>query len=88
MNMAVIKKKVWPKFFKMVESGKKRFELRVADFKIKTGDVLLLQEWNPRTKKYTGKQISKKVNYVLKFKLNDFGQKKIIEKKGLYVIQL
>ena len=85
--MAIIKKKIWPKWFNLVKSGKKKFELRLADFRVKKGDVLILEEWNPKTKKYTGRKIKKKVKYVLKFKLNDFGQKKKIEKKGLYVIQ-
>jgi len=85
--MAIIEKKIWPKYFELVKSGKKRFELRLADFKIKKGDTLVLKEWNPKKKEYTGRKIKKKVNYVLKFKLNDFGQKKEIEKRGLYVIQ-
>ena len=85
--MATIKKKIWPEFFKLVKSGKKKFELRVADFKIKAGDTLVLQEWNPKTKKYTGRKLAKKVNLVWKFGLNDFGQKKLVEKKGLFVIQ-
>lgn len=86
-TMAVIKKKIWPKYFKLVKSGKKKFELRLADFKIKAGDTLLLKEWNSKKKEYTGRKIKKKVKYVLKFNLNDFGQKKEIENKGLYIIQ-
>ena len=86
--MKTIKKKTWPKIFELVKSGKKRFDVRVADFKVKEGDVLVLEEWNPKMKKYTGRKMKKKVKYVLKFKLNDFGQKKEIEKRGLYVIQL
>ena len=85
--MVIIEKKIWPKYFGLVKSGQKRFELRLADFKIKGGDILVLREWNPKKKEYTGRKITKKVNYVLKFKLNDFGQKKEIEKRGLYVIQ-
>jgi len=85
--MATIKKKIWPEYFKLVKSGRKNFELRLADFKVKTGDTLILEEYNPKTKKYTGRKITKKVKYLLKFNLNDFGQKKEIEKKGLYVIQ-
>lgn len=85
--MAIIRKKIWPEWFKLIKSGKKKFELRLADFRVKEGDVLLLEEWDPKTKKYTGKRIKKKVKYVLKFKLNDFGQEKEIKKKGLYVIQ-
>lgn len=85
--MAKIKKKIWPKYFELVKSGKKKFELRLADFKIKQGDILLLEEWNPKTKKYTGRKIKKKVNYAFKFNLDDFNQKKEIEKRGLFVIQ-
>ncbi|PJE72767.1 MAG: RNA-binding protein [Candidatus Tagabacteria bacterium CG10_big_fil_rev_8_21_14_0_10_40_13] len=85
--MAVIKKKIWPKYFELVKSGKKKFELRLADFRIRVGDILILKEWDPKRKEYTGRKIKKKVKYILKFNLNDFGQKKDIEKKGLYVIQ-
>ena len=85
--MKIIKKKIWPGYFKDIKSGKKKFELRMADFKIKVGDTLLLEEWNPKKKKYTGRKIERKVKYLLKFNLDDFGQKKEIEKKGLYVIQ-
>ena len=83
----LIKKKIWPKYFELVKSGKKRFELRLADFDIKEGDILLLEEWDPKTKQYTGRKIKKKVDFVLKSNLDDFGQKKEIKKKGLYVIQ-
>ena len=85
--MAIIKKKSWPDDFKLVKSGKKKFEWRVADFKIKTGDSLVLEEWNPKTKKYTGKKLTKKVTFVRRLKLNEYGQKKLIEKKGFYIIQ-
>ena len=86
--MAIIKKKVLPQYFELIESGKKRFELRAADFKIREGDTLTLEEWNPKTKKYTGRRIKKRVGYTLKFSLNQFGQEDIIKKRGFYVIQL
>jgi len=85
--MSIIIKKINPKYFELVKSGKKKFELRLADFKIKAGDTLILQEWNSKTKKYTGRELRKKANFVLRFKLNDFSQAKEIHKKGLYIIQ-
>ena len=85
--MAIIKKKIWPEYFELVNSGEKRFELRLADFDIKEGDTLILEEWDPKINQYTGRTIEKKVDYILKFNLDDFGQKKEIEEKGLYVIQ-
>lgn len=85
--MAEIRKKIWPETFKLVASGKKKFELRLADFEINEGDTLILEEWNPETKQYTGRTIEKKVELVRKFNLDDYGQKKEIEEKGLYIIQ-
>ena len=86
--MAIIKKKIWTEYFDLVNSGKKKFELRLADFDIKEGDTLILEEWDSKNKKYTGRKIEKKVSYVLKFKLDDFGQKEEINDKGLIVIQM
>ena len=85
--MAEIKKKIWPEYFELVAGGKKKFEMRLNDFEINEGDVLVLEEWNPQTKQYTGRKIEKKVDYILKFKLDDFGQKEEIEEKGLQIIQ-
>lgn len=86
-SMSTIKKKIWPENFELVKSGKKKFEIRLADFDIKEGDTLVLEEWNPETKEYTGRKIEKVVNYVHKFDLDKYGQKKEIIEKGLYVIQ-
>ena len=85
--MAVIKKKIWPKGFELVKSGKKRFEFRLADFKIREGDILILEEYDPKRKEYSGRKIRRKVKFFLKFNLDDFNQKKEIEKKGFYIIQ-
>ncbi len=85
--MAIIKKKIWTEYFELIKSGKKKFELRLADFDIQEGDTLVLEEWNPETKEYTGRTIKKEVNFVFKFNLDDFGQKEQIEEKGLYIIE-
>ena len=45
-----IEKKVWPKFFQKILDGDKTFELRLADFECKPGDILVLKEWDPETK--------------------------------------
>jgi len=86
--MVTIRKKNWPKDFNLIKTGKKHVQARVADFRIKKGDTLLLEEWNPKTKKYTGRTLRKKVKEVIKFRLSEFGQKRLIERKGLYLIQL
>lgn len=86
--MAIIKKKISPEYFNLISSGKKNFEVRLADFDIKEGDTLILEEWNPVTNQYTGKSIEKKAGYIYKFNLNEFGQEEEIKKDGLFVIQL
>lgn len=58
--MAIIEKKIWPRYFELVESGKKRCEVRLADFRIKEGDTLILREWDPKKKEYTGRKIKRK----------------------------
>jgi len=85
--MAIIKKKTWTKDFGLIDSGKKKFDLRLADFDIQKGDTIILEEWDPETKEYTGRTIEKQVNFVFKFDLDDFGQKEQIEEKGLNIIQ-
>jgi len=85
--MRTVKKKIWPEYFELVRSGKKRFEARLADFDFEEGDILVLQEWDPNTKQYTGRELEVKANYVVKFDLNKFGQAEEIKEKGLYIIQ-
>ena len=88
-NMTIIKKKIWPEYFDAIVSGKKKFELRLNDFKVKEGDVLLLEEWNPKTKSYTGRSVEKKVTYVGKFRINKlFWPEKEIKEKGIQIISL
>ncbi|MFA5386252.1 MAG: DUF3850 domain-containing protein [Candidatus Paceibacterota bacterium] len=86
--MSIIKKKISPEYFNLISSGKKNFEVRLADFDIKEGDTLVLEEWDPETKQYTGRKIEKKATYIYKFNLNDFGQAEQIKKDGLFVIRL
>lgn len=86
--MKTIEKKIWPEYFDDVASGRKKFEARLNDFDIKEGDTLILLEWDPETKEYTGRKIEKKVGYILRFKIDDFGQEKEIKEKGLQVLSL
>lgn len=58
-------KKCWPEYFQKIFDGKKRFDVRLADWKCEPGDELVLQEWDPVTKSYSGREIVKVVDYVL-----------------------
>ncbi len=89
--MQKIEKKIFPQYFEAILSGKKKFELRLNDFVIKEGDILLLKEWDPVTKTYTGREVEKEVGYVGGWKLEElqvFWTKEEIEKNGLQVISL
>lgn len=81
-----IEKKVWPEYFQAIIDGKKTYELRLADFACKEGDILVLREWDPKTNDYTGRKIEKKVTYVGKFKDVPFWKKGEIEKYGFQII--
>ena len=87
--MALIHKKIWPEYFDAVASGKKKYELRLNDFEVKGGDMLVLEEWDPETKKYTGRSTEKKVTYVGKLKIDKlFWPEEQIKEKGIQIISL
>lgn len=83
-----IEKKIWPQYFDKITSGEKTFELRLADWECNPGDVLVLREWDPETKQYTGREIEKKVTYVLKTKDVDLWPKEDVERYGYQIIAI
>jgi hypothetical protein len=84
--MARIEKKCWPEFFQAIADGEKTFEVRLADFECRTGDTLVLREWNPETRQYTGRELEKAVAYVLRTKDVKFWPDEDVEKYGFQVI--
>ena len=88
-KMALVYKKIRPEYFDKVASGDKTFELRLADFNIETGDELVLQEWNPETREYTGREMRKSVGYVLKLgEVQGLYDPAEVEKHGYQIISL
>jgi hypothetical protein len=85
-----IEKKIYPEYFQQVLDGNKTYELRLNDFDIAQGDTLVLREWDPNTKTYTGREVTKEVGYVGKWKIEDltFWSQEEIREKGLQVISL
>lgn len=57
--------KTWPEYFNKVFMGHKDWELRKNDRDFKVGDTVILQEFNPETKEYTGKEMARRINYIL-----------------------
>lgn len=64
--MALHHLKSWPEFFEPVARGLKLFELRRDDRNFQTGDHIILREYNPGTNSYTGREITKRVSYVMR----------------------
>ena len=56
--------KIWPGYFEEIVTGKKTFEARRADRPFAEGDLLALNEWNPKTEGYTGASLLVKVTYI------------------------
>ena len=84
--MSKIEKKIWPEYFQAVLEGRKTYELRLADFECGPGDELILKEWDPKTKQYSGRQIEKLVSYVGKTKDYTFWPKEDVDKYGYQII--
>ena len=57
--------KTWPPFFSGVRDGSKPFEVRKNDRGYKVGHVLVLEEYDPSTEKYTGEVERRVVTYML-----------------------
>jgi hypothetical protein len=81
-----IEKKTWPEYFQGILDGKKKFELRLGDFECKSGDTLILREWDPKIRCYTGRAIEKKASYVLRTKDAKFWPEEDVEKYGFQII--
>lgn len=82
-----IVKKTWPDLFELILSGDKNFDLRLRDEVYNIGDILVLKEWDPKTKKYTGRKIEKKITFVLSSnEINKFWSKEEIDKHGFQIV--
>jgi hypothetical protein len=89
--MNKIEKKCWPEYFQKIIEGKKTFEFRLNDFEIEEGDILVLKEWSPETKNYTGRELEREVGFVGKWKIDELTKwwpREDIDEKGLQVISL
>ena len=86
--MRVIEKKIWPEFFRQVKARRKNVEIRLADFRLKQGDTLLLREWDPKRKRYTGRSLRRRVRAVHRIDMTKFHSTATLKKYGLYAIEL
>ena len=57
--------KTWSKYFNLVKSDEKPFELRKNDRGFLAGHELLLREYNPETQTFTGQTLHRRISYLL-----------------------
>jgi hypothetical protein len=63
--MTLHRLKCWPKYFKEIVAGDKRFDLRKDDRAFEVGDELILEEWTP-VGGYTGNVEPYTISYILR----------------------
>lgn len=61
--------KTWPVFFDEIVSGAKTFDIRRDDREFCSGDVLLLEEWDPEAALYTGRKTARLVSHLARGEL-------------------
>lgn len=57
--------KTWPEYYTAIVLGVKKFEVRKNDRDFAVGDTLVLQEYKPESREFTGREVSKTVGYIL-----------------------
>jgi len=84
-----IEKRVQQEYFTAVADGRKRFEVRLADFDCHPGDTLMLQEQKPGGQELTGRELECEVLYCFNTKdIEKFYSKEDIDKYGLMVLAI
>ena len=56
--------KIWPDYFGAVCLKRKTFELRKNDRDYQPGDHVVMKEWDPMTRKYTGGKIEATIGWM------------------------
>ncbi len=82
-------KKVQHEYFEAVLEGRKQFEIRLADFKYKPGDTLVLLEQKQGKKELSGRKLECEILFTINTKMAEkFWTKNKINKYGLVVLSL
>jgi hypothetical protein len=56
--------KIWPDYFKALITGLKPWEARENDRDYRVDDTMVLREWDPRFRRYTGRMAVATITYV------------------------
>ncbi len=87
MTVREIKKKVWPKNFESLLMGQRNCDIRLNDFKVSEDDIIVFKEWDPKSKRYTGREVRKVVKKVNKVNVLDYYSPSEIKRKGLLLLE-
>lgn len=91
MGKKRIVKKVLPEYFQDILDNKKKYELRLNDFDVNEGDILVLKEYtstDPATRKPTGRTLEKEVTYLRKSSYKIYGGARKMLKTKVYKLFL
>lgn len=58
--------KTWPEMFNAAMFSIKSFDLRVNDRDFKVGEYVALKEWDPVERLYSGRILSRQIQYILR----------------------
>ena len=58
--------KIHPKYYRAVLLGLKKVEIRLNDRNYQENDLLILNEFDPKTERYTGLQLKRKVDFIIR----------------------
>lgn len=83
-----LEKKTTKEFFEKIASGEKNFDVRLADFECRSGDTIVLKEWDEKKGEYTGRKLEREVSFVLNTKDLSFWNKKDVQSFGYQVLAL
>jgi hypothetical protein len=86
--MSVIRKKSYPPYFEQVLRGEKKFDLRLCDFDVTPGDTIIFEEYDPATRKPTGRASTHRVGYVLNTRDLPYWSAADVAKHGFVIMQL
>lgn len=58
--------KIHPEYYNQILLGLKKVEIRLNDRNYQENDLLILNEFDPKTERYTGSQLKRKVDFIIR----------------------
>lgn len=69
--MKVHELKILPEYYNAQIEGKKNFEIRKNDRDYKVGDKLVLKEYDPKAKEFTGQSFITEITFITNYQQKD-----------------